>query len=117
MWKVLQRGRRWPAHDASGASAVLTNDLHPSFSHIDPMTIEDTVPVSTTAEARIEMAASCRDADPIPKVRGAGRVVSLPDGRQVQVMHNGVRVVVDGYYGAWMTRLIERCSGHHEPQE
>jgi hypothetical protein len=32
-------------------------------------------------------------------------------------MHNGVRVVVDGYYGAWMTRLIELCSGHHEPQE
>jgi FkbM family methyltransferase len=43
--------------------------------------------------------------------------MSLPDGRQVQIMHNGVRVVVDGYYGAWMTRLIERCSGHHEPQE
>ena len=63
------------------------------------------------------MAVGCRDADPVPKVRGAGRIVSLPDGRRVQTMHNGVRVVVDGYYGAWMTQLIERCSGHHEPQE
>jgi FkbM family methyltransferase len=32
-------------------------------------------------------------------------------------MHNGVRVLADGYCGAWMTRLIELCRGHHEPQE
>ena len=32
-------------------------------------------------------------------------------------MHNGLRVVADGYCGSWMTELIERCHGHHEPQE
>jgi FkbM family methyltransferase len=32
-------------------------------------------------------------------------------------MHNGVRVVAGGYYGHWMTGIIERLRGHHEPQE
>jgi hypothetical protein len=44
-------------------------------------------------------------------------VQTLPDETRVQVMHNGIRVLADGYYGEWMTRLIELCSGCHEPQE
>ena len=32
-------------------------------------------------------------------------------------MHNGIQVVAGGYHGVWMTRLIELCRGHHEPQE
>ena len=32
-------------------------------------------------------------------------------------MHNGLRMLADGYCGAWMTELINRCQGHHEPQE
>lgn len=62
---------------------------------------------------RIELAVSCRDTDQIPKVDGAG--VVRDDG--VQVMHNGVLVEADGYQGAWMTEIIARLRGHHEPQE
>jgi hypothetical protein len=32
-------------------------------------------------------------------------------------MHNGLRVLANGYYGDWMARLIELCKGYHEPQE
>jgi FkbM family methyltransferase len=108
-WRRLQ--------GASNKSESSWNDPPPVLSRIDPMTIEDMTPFNMSTQARIDLAVSCRDADPIPKVRGAGRIFSLPDGRRVQLMHNGVRVLVDGYYGTWMTQLIERCSGHHEPQE
>jgi len=32
-------------------------------------------------------------------------------------MHNGMVVLADGYYGSWMTEIIRRLQGHHEPQE
>jgi FkbM family methyltransferase len=32
-------------------------------------------------------------------------------------MHNGVKVLADGYHGEWMTNLIAALRGHHEPQE
>jgi len=73
-------------------------------------------PILLDNAARADMTASCRDCDPIPKVPDSGRVVSF-QGRPVQIMHNGVRVAADGYYGEWMTGLIERLRGHHEPQE
>jgi len=63
------------------------------------------------------MGTRCRDADPIPKIAKAGTVRTAEDGQRVQFMHNGIQVVADGYYGSWMTRLIELCGGHHEPQE
>lgn len=66
---------------------------------------------------RIAMTAQCRDADPIPKVPDAGAVRLAADGSRVQLMHNGLEVVADGYYGPWMTELISLCRGHHEPQE
>ena len=81
------------------------------------MTIEDTEPVCAALKRGSRWLTRCRDTDPIPKVRRAGHVVLLTDSRRVQIMHNGVQVVADGYYGAWMTKLIELCSGHHEPQE
>jgi FkbM family methyltransferase len=61
---------------------------------------------------RVEMTVSCRDADRLARVTDAGRIV---DG--AQIMHNGVRVVARGYYGAWMAEIIERLQGVHEPQE
>ena len=62
--------------------------------------------------ARIGLTVACRDTDGLPKVAGAGDVT---DG--VQLMHNGVKVVEGGYYGEWMTEVIRRLRGHHEPQE
>ena len=65
-----------------------------------------------TELARIALTVACRDTDAIPKVVDAGEVHN-----GVQVMHNGVRVVEGGYYGEWMTEVIRRLRGHHEPQE
>ena len=73
-------------------------------------------PVLMDNVARSKMTASCRDCDRIPKVDRAGEVV-LIDGQQVQIMHNGIRVVGGGYYGEWMTDIIRQLKGHHEPQE
>ena len=75
------------------------------------------IPPDMTLEQRIEMTASARDADAIPKVAGAGGVFVDENGERLQLMHNGLKVVADGYCGPWMTRLIELCHGHHEPQE
>jgi FkbM family methyltransferase len=65
---------------------------------------------------RIALAERVRATDMLPKVSGAGSVISR-DGVDVQVMHNGVLIEKDCYYGAWMTELITRLRGHHEPQE
>jgi FkbM family methyltransferase len=73
-------------------------------------------PVLLHNDLRADMTVSCRDCDPIPKVPDAGEVVSL-DGKAVQIMHNGVKVIAGGYYGEWMTGIIQRLQGHHEPQE
>lgn len=65
---------------------------------------------------RIEMTCRCGDANSIAKVPGAGAVFRR-DGHRVQRMHQGILVPADGYYGAWMTEIIRRLRGHHEPQE
>jgi FkbM family methyltransferase len=62
------------------------------------------------------MAASCRDADLIPKVAGAGEIFER-EGQRLQIMHEGTVVKADGYFGPWMTEIIRRLQGHHEPQE
>lgn len=74
------------------------------------------VPAILENSARSDMTASCKDCDDIPKVPNAGSVV-VENGQAVQIMHNGLRVVAGGYYGEWMTSLITRLRGHHEPQE
>ena len=84
---------------------------------LDPRRLETQVLPSVSNAHRIAMGMRCRDAEPMPRVPDAGRVGRMADGRRVQVMHNGIRVLADGYCGAWMTELIERCHGHHEPQE
>ena len=63
------------------------------------------------------MTVSCRDTDTIPKVPGAGGVFDQPSGARYQRMHNGVQVVAGGYHGEWMSEVIRRLQGHHEPQE
>lgn len=67
-------------------------------------------------QRRVDLTTSCRDADAIAKVEGAGSVIER-DGVALQVMHNGVVVEEGCYYGAWMTEVIRRLRGHHEPQE
>lgn len=66
---------------------------------------------------RASMTASCRDCDYINKVPNAGLVLEEPDKQMVQIMHNGIKIVRDCYYGPWMTSLIQELKGHHEPQE
>ncbi len=68
------------------------------------------------SKRRILMTLECGDADDIVKVAGAGEVFE-ENGRRFQLMHNGVRVLEDCYYGKWMTELIRLLRGHHEPQE
>ena len=79
--------------------------------------LEKATPAAMDNEQRVQLATKCHDADAVPKVPDAGAVKFRPDGTRVQVMHNGLEVLADGYYGEWMTRLIELCKGHHEPQE
>jgi hypothetical protein len=67
-------------------------------------------------QTRIDLTLSCRDSDTIPKVADAGIVVER-DGACLQVMHDGTLVHADGYCGAWITEIIRRLRGHHEPQE
>jgi hypothetical protein len=72
--------------------------------------------LSAADSRRVRMTLSCRDTDPIPKVPEAGAVVEQ-DGQRVQIMHEGTRVIADGYCGGWMTDVIRGLRGHHEPQE
>jgi len=66
--------------------------------------------------ARVELTVACGDCAGIPKVSNAGAIERIGD-RDAQIMHNGVRVLQGGYYGDWMTEIIRRLDGHHEPQE
>lgn len=78
--------------------------------------LEDETPICASERFRIEMTVGCHDADHIPKVPRAGEGVS-ENGTDVQIMHNGIRVVASGYHGKWMMEIIARLRGHHEPQE
>jgi len=72
--------------------------------------------VAVDALERAVMTISCRDSDRIPKVADAGQIRD-EGGLRVQVMHNGLKVLAGGYYGAWMSQVIRGLRGHHEPQE
>jgi hypothetical protein len=63
-------------------------------------------------DERIADVLSCPDNARLPRVPEAGDIV---DG--YQLMHNGIKVVVDGYYGDGITRLLTANRGCHEPQE
>ena len=105
MWNLFRRSQAKPA--SAAISPV----------QVEPMTLEDVVPIGAPAEERIAMATHCRDSDIVPKVAGAGQLTIGPDGTKMQIMHNGLLVLAGGYHGEWMQRLITLCSGHHEPQE
>ncbi len=73
-------------------------------------------PEGMTVDERVRMTTSCHDSDQIPKVPNAGQIIEM-EGMSLQIMHEGSRVVAGGYYGEWMTELIKKLKGHHEPQE
>lgn len=105
----------------SSAEFKLKMETKIGFSRIlsslpDYLRIEEIPFHARSADERVTMTVACRDTDCIPKVENAGSVLDGPDGR-IQVMHNGLRVVADGYCGAWTTEIIRRLRGHHEPQE
>jgi FkbM family methyltransferase len=67
-------------------------------------------------QKRADLTISCRATDYIPKVKNAGKTKIL-NKEHVQVMHNGLSMLLGGYHGEWMARIIEELKGHHEPQE
>lgn len=66
--------------------------------------------------ARIRLALACRDCDHLERVEGAGSIVDHK-GVPVQIMHNGIKVLKDGYYNQHLTEIIRGLRGCHEPQE
>lgn len=66
--------------------------------------------------SRVILTMSCDDSDEIPKIADAGRIVD-EGSESYQLMHNGIKVLEDGYCASWMTDLIYGLKGHHEPQE
>ncbi len=66
---------------------------------------------------RIELAASGRDTEEIPKVPDAGMVFHNTAGEAIQLMHNGVKVIADAYYGQFNSEIVKKLRGHHEPQQ
>jgi Methyltransferase FkbM domain len=61
---------------------------------------------------RIENVLACPDRARLHAVSNAGAIVN-----GFQVMHNGIRVKADGYYGRDITRMLGLSGGCHEPQE
>jgi FkbM family methyltransferase len=72
--------------------------------------------LSEYEKKRINMTVSCSDSERIPKVVNAGKLIKSDD-IDIQVMHNGIKIIEGCYYGPWMTHIIEILKGHHEPQE
>lgn len=61
---------------------------------------------------RIDAVVASADNDRIPRVADAGEVRD-----HYVVMHNGVKVCANGYYGSGMLNLLVENRGVHEPQE
>lgn len=76
----------------------------------------ENLPLDADLKRRIAIGLSCDDCQSIPKIAQAGETFSSENERY-QLMHNGIKVVEDGYCGRWMTELIRLLHGHHEPQE
>ncbi len=63
-------------------------------------------------DLRAQLVQSCPDNVRLPRVNDAGRVIN-----GCQVMHNGILVVINSYYGEALTHLLTCNRGCHEPQE
>jgi hypothetical protein len=77
---------------------------------------------SNEFEKRILRTISCPQNKYIPRVDDAGKIFLPEPG--YQLMHNGLKVEIDGYYGEYksngrgfVTDMLIRNKGVHEPQE
>jgi SAM-dependent methyltransferase len=61
---------------------------------------------------RIKTTSECDDTKFIERVQDAGKIYD-----NYQLMFNGIKIVKNCYHGEWMSELIEKCNGFHEPQE
>lgn len=76
------------------------------------------IPENTELRERVLTTLFCQDCDYLPKVEHAGEIFfDSAQNTSYQLMHNGIKILQDCYYGKWMTTLIELSKGHHEPQE
>jgi len=64
---------------------------------------------------RINQTTSCHDCDYIPKEPNAGQII--PGNPTCQIMHNGIKILHKAFHGDWMSEIIRKLRGHHEPQE
>lgn len=96
---------------------VINND-RPFFIGVAALQAEFVInaPLKQIEQERVAMTTSCRDTDAIPKCSDAG-ILTRFKHNNVQIMHNGLKVVSGGYYGNWMSKIISDLRGHHEPQE
>jgi len=112
----LQRTPR-PAPAASTATCASSRgEADPRSLIADTDAYISSLPIDDHDRRRVRITVGCNDCAAIPKVAGAGELFDGSDGAY-QLMHNGVRVVPDGYCGRWMTEIIRLLHGHHEPQE
>lgn len=66
---------------------------------------------------RVATTSNGQDTAYIPKVENAGETLESREGVSIQIMHNGVKVLTDQYYGSFTSQIIRELKGHHEPQE
>jgi FkbM family methyltransferase len=74
------------------------------------------IPEGTVLRNRVLTTISCKDCEYIDKFTGAGEIFKTGE-QTYQLMHNGIKIIQDCYYGNWITTLIKILKGHHEPQE
>lgn len=63
-------------------------------------------------KARIKDVVNCPDNKYIFRAENAGEVIG-----NFQIMHNGIKVKKNGYYGSPITTMLKKSKGVHEPQE
>jgi hypothetical protein len=63
-------------------------------------------------DERIADVLACADNARLRRVTDAGKIVG-----GCQIMHNGLKVIINGYYGEGITRMLAANGGCHEPQE
>lgn len=97
---------------------ALCNSYFSLFSMKEKILYYDSlIPQGTELRSRVLTTICCDDCSYLPRVENAGKSIAEENGLAYQLMHNGIKILKDCYYGSWMTIIIELLKGHHEPQE